>query len=88
MTTLTKLESVRAALTASKEFSDWFMRHSCQADYAHSELGEKLEETAGWKEIVDAGYNGLMASYHSQFEEALITLNEVIAEVVIANGRK
>jgi len=59
------------AVRAAKEMSDWFMEHSRQADHAHSELKQPLHETAGWKELVDSGYNGLMASYHSQFEEAL-----------------
>jgi hypothetical protein len=61
------VEAVRAA----KEMSDWFMEHSRQADHAHSELKQPLHETAGWKELVDSGYNGLMASYQQQFEEAL-----------------
>ena len=59
------------AVQAAKEMSDWFMEHSRQADHAHEELKQPLHETAGWKELVDSGYNGLMASYHSQFEEAL-----------------
>jgi uncharacterized protein (DUF2235 family) len=59
------------AVRAAKEMSDWFMKHSRQADHAFSELKQPLHETAGWKELVDSGYNGLMASYHGQFEEAL-----------------
>lgn len=61
------IEAVRAA----KEMADWFMKHSRQAEHAHSELKQPLHETTGWKELVDSGYNGLMASYHGQFEEAL-----------------
>jgi hypothetical protein len=61
------VEAVRAA----KQMSDWFMEHSRQADHAHEQLKQPLHETTGWKELVDAGYNGLMASYHGQFEEAL-----------------
>ncbi len=61
------IEAVRAAM----EMSDWFMKHSRQAEHAHEELKQPLHETAGWKEMVDAGYNGLMASYHAQFEQAL-----------------
>ena len=59
------------AVRAAKEMSDWFMKHSRQAEHAHEELKQPLHETTGWKELADAGYNGLMASYHSQFEEAL-----------------
>lgn len=62
------------AVKAAKEMSQWFMEHSRQADHAHSELGEPLEKTAGWKELIDAGYNGLMASYQGQFEQALAAL--------------
>jgi hypothetical protein len=29
-----------------------------------------------WKELVDAGHNGLMASYDGQFEEALAKVKE------------
>lgn len=65
------------ALKAAIEMSDWFMQHSRQADHAHSELGQKLEETTGWNELVDAGYNGLMASYHSQFEEAIAIMEKI-----------
>lgn len=59
------------AVKAAKEMVEWFMANSRQADHAHSELGKKLEETEGWKELIDSGYNGLMASYGGQFEEAL-----------------
>lgn len=61
------LEAVRAA----QDLVEWFMQHSRQADHAHSELGQKLEETDGWKAIVDSGYNGLMASYSGQFYDAI-----------------
>lgn len=60
-----------AAVKAAKEMVEWFMEHSRQADHAHEELGEKLEETKGWKDLIDSGYNGLMASYGSQFDEAI-----------------
>lgn len=62
---------VKELVNAAREMSDWFMEHSRQADHAHSELKQPLHETTGWKELIDAGYNGLMASYHSQFEQAL-----------------
>lgn len=69
-------EELLQAVIAAKELGDWFMEHSRQADYAHSELNEKLEDTAGWKVIVDSGYNGLMASYCGQFEEAIAKTKE------------
>lgn len=71
------LKVAKEALDAAVEFSDWFMENSRQADHAHSERKEKLEETIGWKLLIDAGYNGLMASYDSQFKEALATIEEM-----------
>jgi hypothetical protein len=65
-------------LEAAKQFSDWFMEHSRQADHAHSELGQALHETKGWQELVDSGYNGLMASYHVQFDEALASMPPIL----------
>ncbi|WP_020471505.1 hypothetical protein [Zavarzinella formosa] len=59
------------ALKAAKELVEWFMQHSRQADHAHEELGQSLHETTGWKELVDSGYNGLMASYGEQFDAAI-----------------
>ena len=59
------------AVRAAKEMSDWFMKHSRQAEHAFEELKQPLHETDGWKELVDSGYNGLMASYGSQFEQVL-----------------
>ena len=71
------LKVAKEALDAAVEFCDWFMENSRQADHAHSELEEKLEETKGWKELIDGGYNGLIASYDSQFKQALATIEEL-----------
>jgi hypothetical protein len=59
------------AVTAALEMTDWFMKHSRQAAHAFEELKQPLHETVGWKALVDAGYDGLMASYTAQFSEAL-----------------
>lgn len=68
------IKQLTEAVLAAQEFGEWFIQHSRQAAHAHSELGQKLEETAGWKEMEAAGYDGYMAACRDQFAEALAKL--------------
>lgn len=72
---------LRDALEAAHELEEWFMKHSRAADYDHRNRQIPLHETGGWNELIDAGYNGLMASYNEQFREPLAATTNLVDEI-------
>lgn len=64
------------ALKAAVELSDWIAEKISKLEYEDYLIEDrhkegKLNETKIWEELTDSMRDGLMASYHEQFREAL-----------------